>query len=253
MPPPSWVSLSQRPVPTSLSPTSRSGGLEPVLDEPAARPVLRPWYVVQSGDTLWSISLKTHVPVSKLEEWNGLDPEEWLHIGDVLIIDPVFPPPVSAHISKPAASNAARKVTGTLASRSGMAADEHVDDVATLGGAVAQYALRFLGVPYRWGGTSPTGFDCSGFVQYVYAHFGVNVPRTSEEQFHIGAAVSFRDLAPGDLVFFDASGPGPTHVGIYIGQNTFVDAGSSGVHQDSFSLAYWRAHYIGARRVMTGG
>jgi peptidoglycan endopeptidase LytE len=250
VPPPVW--LAQRPdLNAHVVIASRAGGTEVFSDEPLARMRLKSWVVVKPGDTLWDIAARTHVPLQDIERWNGLTDDSILQIGQVLIVDPEFPPPAPPR-TRPAASNAVR--FPTLASRASqdqrVAFAAHAD--ATLGGAVANYALRFIGTPYRWGGTTPDGFDCSGFVQYVYAHFGVRLPRTSGEQFGAGLPVAFSALSAGDLVFFDANGPGPTHVGIYIGDGRFVDAGSDGVGVDSFSNSYWRAHYVGARRV-TGG
>jgi cell wall-associated NlpC family hydrolase len=92
--------------------------------------------------------------------------------------------------------------------------------------SVVNYALTFLGVPYLWGGTTPQGFDCSGFVQYVYAHFGVNIPRVSEDQQNHGTPVLLREnLKPGDLIFF---GKPAHHVGMYIGDNKYVQAPHTG-------------------------
>jgi cell wall-associated NlpC family hydrolase len=90
---------------------------------------------------------------------------------------------------------------------------------------VVNYALSFLGVPYVWGGTSPEGFDCSGFVQYVYAHFGVNLPRVSQDQQNFGIPVPKGELQPGDLVFF---GTPAYHVGMYIGNGKFIEAPHTG-------------------------
>ncbi|MBP2033363.1 cell wall-associated NlpC family hydrolase [Clostridium algifaecis] len=91
---------------------------------------------------------------------------------------------------------------------------------------IVNYALSFLGVPYVWGGTTPSGFDCSGFVQYVYAHFGISIPRISQDQQNHGTAVKDRkDLQPGDLVFF---GTPAYHVGMYIGDGKYVEAPHTG-------------------------
>ena len=112
------------------------------------------------------------------------------------------------------------------------------------GRRVVSYARHFLGVPYSWGGTSPgTGFDCSGFVRYVYSHFGIPLPHSSWGDLEHGRRVGRRWLRPGDLVFFyDAS-----HVGIYVGSGRFIDAPHTGsVVRISTMGAY--ADYYGARR-----
>ncbi|CDF59415.1 C40 family peptidase [Thermobrachium celere] len=90
---------------------------------------------------------------------------------------------------------------------------------------VIEYAMRFLGTPYVWGGTTPSGFDCSGFVKYVYSHFGINLPRTSREQATVGQAVSLSEAQPGDLVFFHSP---ISHVGIYVGNGMYIHAPRTG-------------------------
>jgi cell wall-associated NlpC family hydrolase len=115
------------------------------------------------------------------------------------------------------------------------------------GERAAKYAKRWLGVPYRWGGTSPrTGFDCSGFVRFVWARFGVHLAHSSYAQYGSGHWIPRRALRPGDLVFFHGVG----HVGLYLGHNRFVHAPHSGavVSIASLSGAYG-AEFVGARRV----
>ena len=106
-------------------------------------------------------------------------------------------------------------------------------DTSSSTGVTAQqvlaYAYQFEGYPYVWGGSNPsTGFDCSGFVQYVYAHFGINLPRTTFEQVNCGTPVSLNNIKPGDLVFEFGSSEGPNHVGIYIGNGQMIDAAGVG-------------------------
>lgn len=111
-------------------------------------------------------------------------------------------------------------------------------------------ALRFLGVPYVFGGTSSSGFDCSGYVQHVFAMLGMHLPRTADAQYYAGSRV--RALHPGDLVFFQTYEPGPSHVGIYIGNGRFVHASSShGVMVSSLSDSYWANRYLGAKNLIS--
>ena len=115
------------------------------------------------------------------------------------------------------------------------------------GSSVVSYAKQFLGCKYVYGGTSPSGFDCSGFTQYVYKHFGVNLNRTAAAQYSNGKSVT--SLQAGDLVMFGKSGI--NHVGIYIGGNTFIHAAnpSQGVRTDSMSTGYYKTNYVGAKRI----
>jgi cell wall-associated NlpC family hydrolase len=114
-------------------------------------------------------------------------------------------------------------------------------------GGVVGIAMRYLGVPYVWGGASPSGFDCSGFVMYVYAQMGVSLPHYTGAQWNVGVPVARGDLQPGDLVFFDGLG----HVGIYIGGNEFIHAPHTGTVVQVASLSGWYAStYVGARRIL---
>jgi cell wall-associated NlpC family hydrolase len=117
---------------------------------------------------------------------------------------------------------------------------------------IVAFAKQFLGIPYVWAGRSPGGFDCSGFVWYVYNHFGIHLPRMADGQFETGAAVGRRSLVPGDLVFFSTYEPGPSHVGIYIGGGKFIHAssGAGEVTITPLSKQYYVERYIGARRLV---
>jgi len=110
-------------------------------------------------------------------------------------------------------------------------------------------ALSLKGVPYVFGGTSKSGFDCSGYTQYVFKGSGISLPRTSQEQFNVGSSIKKDQLQTGDLVFFTTYAKGPSHVGIYIGGGNFVHASNSGVRTTSLSDGYYSSRYLGARRV----
>lgn len=117
---------------------------------------------------------------------------------------------------------------------------------------VGQTAKKYLGVPYRWGGKTPSGFDCSGFTSYVLNANGIYAGRTAEQQYGQGYWVSKSNLRRGDLVFFSTYKPGPSHVGIYLGNGKFIHA-SSGQGQiviSDLSNSYFAEHYLGAKRVI---
>ena len=117
--------------------------------------------------------------------------------------------------------------------------------------ALVGTALALRGTPYRNGGSDPNGFDCSGFTQYVFAQYGVALPREVREQYQQGTAVDPNDLAPGDLVFFATTDPGASHVAIVIGGDQFVHAPSSSgaVRVERLRANYWSQRYLGARRI----
>jgi cell wall-associated NlpC family hydrolase len=114
-------------------------------------------------------------------------------------------------------------------------------------GGVVGIAMQYLGTPYVWGGASPGGFDCSGFVMFVFAQVGVSLPHHAADQFNYGTPVSNDQLEPGDLVFFDGLG----HVGIYIGGGQFIHAPHTGdvVKISSMSDSWYAATFVGARRI----
>ncbi len=117
---------------------------------------------------------------------------------------------------------------------------------------VAGTALALRGIRYRNGGADPTGFDCSGLVQYVYEQNGLAMPRTVTELFRVGREVHGSQFEPGDLVFFTTLSPGASHVGIAIGGDEFVHAPSSTgeVRVERMSAPYWVTRFVGARRVV---
>ena len=132
---------------------------------------------------------------------------------------------------------------------SGMPSFASAQRVVALELRLTRTAMRYLGVPYMWGGESFSGVDCSGFVQAVFRHNGIELPRTADAQFEVGHRIASAGLQPGDLVFFQTYALGASHVGIYLGDGQFVHASSSnGVRVDSLSEDYYSSRFIGARR-----
>jgi cell wall-associated NlpC family hydrolase len=114
-------------------------------------------------------------------------------------------------------------------------------------------ALALRGVPYKNGGTDRTGFDCSGFTQFVFAQYGLPLPRDVQNQFKVGKPVDRKELEPGDLIFFTTTEPGASHVGIAVGSDSFVHAPSTSgvVRVERFDSKYWATRFIGGRRVLS--
>lgn len=133
----------------------------------------------------------------------------------------------------------------------GDCATEGATQPLTQGSTLVAAALDLRGKPYAPGGSGPDAFDCSGFVQYVFAEVGVSMPRTVTSQYDATVEVPFEQLAAGDLLFFRTSGDEPSHVAIAIGDGTFVHAPSSRgvVRVESLASSYWRGHFDSVRRV----
>jgi murein DD-endopeptidase / murein LD-carboxypeptidase len=130
----------------------------------------------------------------------------------------------------------------TLGTGSAFAADTQLDKVVN----------SALGTAYKTGGTTTNGFDCSGFTRYVYAKLGITLPHQSGSQFKMGTAVEKSELIPGDLVFFNTTGQGVSHVGVYVGDGKFAHASSSrGVTISKLSDSYYVSRYVGAKRIMS--
>jgi cell wall-associated NlpC family hydrolase len=132
--------------------------------------------------------------------------------------------------------------------RGGWFRDKHLAQPPPLAARVVQKAQRLIGVPYVYGGSSPrSGFDCSGFVRYVYNSVGISLPHSSYADFNLGRRVSRWALKPGDLVFFNGLG----HVGMYIGKGRFIHAPHTGTRVQVSTLAGYGT-FDGARRIVAG-
>ena len=117
--------------------------------------------------------------------------------------------------------------------------------------AVIATAKKYIGTPYKFGGTTPKAFDCSGYLQYVFQENGMMLPRTADEQFKLGRNAKTAELEAGDLVFFETYEKGASHCGIYLGGGKFIHASTSkGVRIDELSGDYWNTHYYGGKHIV---
>lgn len=226
-------------------------------------------YTVQSGDTLWKISQANKVSVSDLKTWNKITNDTIFVNQKLTLLAP------HSHETQPVstATNtiytvksgdtlwAISKLFGTtvteIKSLNGLTSDMiYVGQQLTVKAAnpsstvskaqmVINEAKKYIGTPYLWGGNTPAGFDCSGFTKYVFEKVGNTIPRTTTTQW--SGLKSVTSPNPGDLVFFETYTSGPSHVGIYLGDNKFIQAGSSGVAISDMSTTYWKTRYLGAR------
>ena len=145
-----------------------------------------------------------------------------------------------------------RMVAGLMSLALAACASAPVARVDSRGAGAADQALKMVGKPYRFGGSTPAkGFDCSGLVQYSFRQAGVALPRDTEQQRRASASIRVSSLRRGDLVFFNEGWRRNSHVGIYLGSGKFVHAPSSGGHvrTESLDSPYWKKHLSEARRV----
>lgn len=234
------------------------------------------WHTVAPGDTLWTLAARYRTTVNTLIALNDLRNPDALKLGQRLKV-PVrasAPTPEASAASKPAsAAPAAGPRASAPTAHTAPAVLSPVPPLRALprtalapvrllprsaipsrgekwASAVQRVGLRVLGVRYRWGGVTPRGFDCSGFIYYVMNSVGVNLPRTTYAMFATGRPVARTDLQVGDVVFFQTVSPGPSHAGIYVGNNLFMHS-SSGIGRvslTSLDYRYYKARYLGARR-----
>ncbi|MGQ0568727.1 MAG: NlpC/P60 family protein [Armatimonadota bacterium] len=209
-------------------------------------------YRVQAGDTLWSIARRRGTRPERLAEMNRISAEAILSIGQELHV------PVS-----PGAAARPALRTGRSAASPAFKADPSPARPATRARLAAlpsrgakwfstlvTLSQRHLGARYRWGGTSPSGFDCSGFLYYVFGRMELQLPRTTYAMFAAGVPVPRESLQTGDIVFFQTLRPGPSHAGIYLGDGQFIhsSSGAGRVLVTGMDHRYYAPRYLGARR-----
>jgi len=260
---------------------SMFSGIAAVMASPAS-------YIVKSGDCLWTISNSAGVSVETIKQLNGLS-SDFLQVGQVLVLSTETAPAVQEVTtpSAPAAQSTSVYVIcpgdnlWTIAQKFGTTVDNlkalngltsdalYVGNTLIVSGTapivevsrsgssvtgsrIVDKAAQYLGTPYRYGGASPGGFDCSGFTSYIYSQFGISLSRTAAGQYGNGIAVSKGNLVPGDLVFFSCYS-GIDHAGIYVGNGQFIHSSSprsGGVIYSSLNSGYYANTYVGARRVI---
>lgn len=185
-------------------------------------------YTVQSGDSLSVIAKRYGITTTQLKQANNLT-SDFLQIGQRLTIP---------------------STTGTNQAPAPAPQQQTIDQVKL---AIVADSKNYVGVPYLWGGSTTSGFDCSGFIYFMMSKHGLDMPRqTSGDYYKMGTAVSKANLQPGDLVFYAVNEPGViSHVGFYMGDNQFISATSSkGIAINSLDNLYWSKYYVGAKRVM---
>lgn len=206
-------------------------------------------YIVQEGDSLWVIAESFKIPVEILKELNGLTSDR-VFPGQPLLVSGTIR---SSNQQVNSASPAEQKPITSAVPKSSPAPKPNPAPTPAPQpkSNVVKTAKQYLGVPYVYGGNSPKGFDCSGFVYYVYQQHGIGLPRVASDQAGVGTKVN--TPASGDLVFFSrvkGGSGGIGHVGIYTGNNTFIHSNTNqGVIITSMDSQWYQERYVGAKRI----
>ena len=234
-------------------------------------------YAVQPNETLADIAWKYQVDLGLLLDYNDLNDPDVIRVGAKLVVPggklradlipapaPIVEAPAPAHVQPAPAGNAVvavpapRPAAPAAAPKPAAPAPAPKPAPAPVlasgggGGSIVANAMKYLGYRYIFGGTSPAGFDCSGFVYYIHSRSGAPVGRGMWQQYNGGAHIPISALQPGDTVFFaNTYMPGLSHDGIYIGGGQFIHASDerTGVTISSIYTSYWQSHYVGATRL----
>lgn len=208
------------------------------------------------GD-LYPKAIQTAETISADEENSTPAPETTVATEDSSTLSPSTPSPapaaIPAKVKAPVTTNrsASKSIIAQPSRSSSALTQPPAPTQSSKASAIIATGNQYLGVKYVYGGTTPSGFDCSGFTQYVFAKNGISLPRVSRDQYQKGTSVSLSNLKAGDLVFFSFAKNGVVdHVGISVGNGQFINASSSkGVTIYSLG-SYWKSVYVGAKRVL---
>lgn len=215
------------------------------------------YHTVKRGENLFRIAKKYNISVEELKRLNNLSDNK-LSKGQKLIVKAPNRP-----IETASSNQQEKSQTVEVAENLNLNLIEKKDEIEEIVSSeelaqmsivdrILLFAKKMLHLPYRFGGNSFNGLDCSFFVKKVYSFVGVELPRSAREQFAIGVPISKEELMPGDLVFFRTYAKFPSHVGIYLGDNLFIHASSKSkkVTIDSLDTPYYVKRYIGAKRIL---
>lgn len=212
------------------------------------------YHTVKKGETLYRIAKKYNISVDELKRLNGLNSNK-LNKGQKLIVKVSVKTQGNLSIREdekvPILSTAKLDIEEKKKELEEIKASEELSQMSITDRLIL-FAKKMLHLPYRFGGNSFSGLDCSFFVKKVYSMVGVDLPRTAREQFTKGIPISKEELQPGDLVFFRTYAKFPSHVGIYLGDNLFIHAStrSKKVTIDSLETPYYFSRFIGAKRIL---
>lgn len=200
-------------------------------------------HTVVKGDTLSKIAKQYNVTLKELKDWNGIENDK-IYIGQVLKISPVavIPEGDTIHNNGTSDKDKPSKVTTTDPTANGQAIYKKTVEVAN----------ALIGTPYLYGGNTPEGLDCSGFIYYAFNQSGLKIGRDSSEGYFNSSTTQVKNPVPGDLVFFENTyKDGISHMGIYLGNNKFIHAGTDGVELSDVTYSYWSTRLVAYKRFDT--
>jgi len=207
-------------------------------------------YTIKPGDNLWSIARQHNTTVANIKEINKMSSNK-LDVGQKLQVPDIEGINVNK-VENATISRSGRDPVAVTGAGSEVASSITPSRGAIIRRDVITNSFAYIGKPYRYGGMSPKGFDCSGFVSYIFKTSGISLPHQSASQYGKGIAVEKSQLITGDLVFFRTGGSKRiNHVGIFIGDNRFIHAATSrGIVTESLNSKYYSKCYAGAKRII---